>query len=74
MSEWVSVSERLPAEICDTLIYESVRCLVTDGQYVGVSAFDRGHGCGKPWRAWSEYGDLKSGQITHWMKLPETPK
>lgn len=74
MSEWIKCSERLPAEPEPGVIFDAVDYLVSNGVSVGVVSFERGHGCGMPWADWSNYGDIRKKDITHWQPLPEPPK
>lgn len=65
MAEWISVKERLP-EKC-----EDVLCL--SNKYGGhIFCGYRGFTSG----AWmeKENGSLHTGDVTHWMPLPEPPK
>ena len=76
MSGWISVDDRLPMEIDQSVPYECKRVLATDGEWVGEYGFCRGDG-GAPGRAWAEWEDYvwpPSHELTHWMPLPEPPK
>ena len=74
MSEWISVSDRLPAEPDTEVVFDSVDFLVSNGERVCIARFDRGHGCGKPWAAWSDYADIRRDDITYWQPLPPLPE
>lgn len=74
MSEWIKCSDRYPLELSETVVFEVVDVLVTDGVLVRVCDFQRGGASQlRPWRAWGKYGILDETGITHWMPLPEPP-
>jgi len=68
--EWISVNDKKPLNHEGYKgSYEALDVLVTDGTEVYVSTYAIGHGCGKPWGAWSN-----DNPITHWMPFPDPPK
>ena len=80
-SKWIPVTERLPEENGDYLVFKDNRygCRVEilgfakDGRKVDKYDFYRG------WKnVWyyydSEWGHITTGNVTHWMPLPEPPK
>lgn len=71
-AEWIS-AETLPACPDAEITFEAKEYLVTNGYTVGICDFQRGHGCGKPWAAWGNYGSLKPSEITHWKLFPVPP-
>ena len=73
-NEWIKCSERLPMDPSIDSVYDTLDVLVTDGDRVASMEFQRGHGCGKPWAAWTVYGPLHPNLVTHWMPLPEPPQ
>jgi hypothetical protein len=71
---WVSVDYMLPVAPAQDIVFESFPFLVTDGIRVAVCDMQRGHGGGKPWADWSNYGDMLPERITHWQPMPEPPQ
>ena len=81
-SKWIPVTERLPEEdgrylvvktIFNNSIYQDVSSFAKDGRKVDKYDFYRG------WKnVWyyydSEWGHITTGNVTHWMPLPEPPK
>ena len=75
--EWIKCSDRLPLEISKADEYESVQVNVLymedyegeNGNGVGVEFYTVGDKP-RPWGIWSNH----TGNITHWMPLPEPPK
>lgn len=62
MSQWIKCSDRMPDRFTDSL--------VTDGKRVGVKWWG-----GDKWDCWAENDFvIYSGNITHWMPLPEPPE
>lgn len=72
--EWNPISQ-LPMQPDASVTFESKSYLVTDGEIVAVGDFARGGGAqfGKQWAAWSMYGGIQPGYITHWAELPKPP-
>lgn len=68
---WVYVEDAKPSEPDANVVYDCTQYLVTDGISVGVCDWQRGHGCGEPWAAWSNYGDFKPAAIIAWMAKPK---
>ena len=73
MSKWIKCSDRLPSEPDTEVVFDSCGYLVSNGSHICIARFDRGHGCGKPWADWSDYADIRRGDITHWQPLPPPP-
>ncbi|MEE8288950.1 MAG: DUF551 domain-containing protein [Nitrosomonadaceae bacterium] len=75
--EWISVDDKMPLEISEADKYESIRVIILymenyegeNGNGVCVEFYTVGD---KPsqWGSWSNH----TGNITHWMPLPEPPK
>ena len=65
MGEWIPVSERLPADSRDVLVY----CSDTDEHMVGSSM-----GCGRFAFAFSERGTLICCKPSHWRYIDEGDK
>jgi len=75
MSFWISVKSRLPLNDKESTDYNSVEVLVTDGVTVCKCEFcSGGWRVGMPWSGFSEYSEIESNKITHWMSLPKPPK
>ncbi len=74
MSEWISVTERLPIEIGSVDVFGSAPVLATNGAHVCVCDFNAGNGAGKPWAEWSSYNDIPPSGVTHWQPLPPPPQ
>lgn len=64
---WISVKDRLPRALELVLYFHELH-----GPSIGY--YDPA--CPKPGYQWvsEEWGDNKTGRITHWMPLPEPPK
>lgn len=74
MTNWISVDDRLPLELCDKTAYETIDVIVSDGVTVCECTFCRGGAhVGAPWR---EFNDcmVAASSITHWMPLPDPPE
>jgi len=73
---WIPVSDRLPLEYCLASVYSDITVIVTDGERVCEGDFQTGYGGAETghWRAWGAYGEIKPGEVTHWMPLPEPPR
>ena len=81
MDRWISVSEKLPDQDGNYLVFQKYfygTCITTlrfakDGRKVDRYDFER------EWKnVWyrydSEWGHITIDNITHWMPLPEPPK
>lgn len=68
--DWNYVSERLPAEPSEDVVFESTPYIVSDGFEVGVCNFDRGY-FPRPWANWNYYGDIRGEDIVKWMPFPK---
>ena len=58
--KWIPVSERLPEEFEDVLVYRSTGCEVDC--------------CVSRTKAYWSYDTVSGYAVTHWMPLPEPPK
>jgi hypothetical protein len=67
LNNWISVKDRLPRALELVLYFHELH-----GPSIGY--YDPA--CPKPGYQWisEEWGDNKTGRITHWMPLPEPPK
>jgi len=70
MTEWISVKDRLPLQAIESVQFETVYVIASDGVEVRECAFNRGHGCGAPWAKWGNYNEINSGSIIEWQPLP----
>ena len=66
---WVSVKDRLPINKNTVDVHEMLEVLVVRDGYITFEIFQSGY---YP-IPWSYFND-DSGEITHWMSLPELPK
>lgn len=69
MNDWISIKDRLP-EFDQTIIS-------TDGDYIAITTFTKGHGEFNFWQLLSSgcgCCDTDMGNVTHWMPLPKPPK
>ncbi|MBA5956281.1 DUF551 domain-containing protein [Pseudomonas lactis] len=73
MTEWIACSERLPLQVGEVEVFESIPVIATDGHIVRQCDFDAGNGVGTPWAQWNTYNEIPPSQITHWMPLPSPP-
>ena len=70
MSEWISVSDRLPiAESDMTSFYEEIDVITWDGNDVTFNCFQ----AGKTMDFWSVFVDDRY-KVTHWMPMPPPPE
>ena len=64
MSEWISVDELLPEKSEDNILV-----YFDDGEFT-VGEFEKGPNGTGEWHYFCEF----TGEITHWMPLPDPPK
>lgn len=78
MSEWIKVSDRMPLMNPRKGDYVSIDVLVTDGLRVAMATCASGNPLTDngyvAWVDFTDYGEIPSEDITHWMPLPEPPK
>lgn len=73
--DWISVKDEAPIQQDFQSVYLDRMVIVTDGVNVDIGSFAiGGNKIGKPWAKFSDYGQIESDDITHWMPLPEPPK
>lgn len=77
MSEWIKVSNRMPIMEIAEGDYLAIDVLATDGVRVALATCAAGNPLTDngyvAWVAFTDYGEIASDDITHWMPLPEPP-
>lgn len=63
---WHKVDDELPQPISDVSLFSN-NVIVTDGRSICNGYYNYTS------KSWSVFGNIDSGEITHWMYLPELP-
>jgi hypothetical protein len=71
MSDWISVSDKLPLNPAEVNYYKTIKVIGTDGKEVFAYEFKAGDSCGE----WNTFEiDYTQVSVTHWMHMPALPK